>query len=211
MTELNLWLAKATHRLSKDSALKVRAEIEQHYEMAREAAISRGVPPEEASRIALCELGDAREANCAYRKVMLTSAEARLLRESNLESRAVCSNPWLKWTALSLPGIMLLAAVAALLEHKPDVVMGALLAALLMALTFIVPFMPVYTRQRGRVVRIVRWAILAYAMALIFGKGALSWSWLLAACFWPIISNELRRISIRRKLPIAEWPKQLYL
>jgi hypothetical protein len=211
MTELNSWLEKATHCLSKDSALKVRMEIEEHYELARETAIGRGAGPEEASRIALRELGDAREANHAYRKVLLTSAEAALLRESNFEARAICSNPWLKWTALTLPGALLLASVAALLFHNPEVAMGSLLAGLLMALTFIVPFLPVYTRERGRIVRGVRWALLVCAMALLFGKDASHWSWLLASCFWPMIWTEWRRISIRRKLPVAEWPKQLYL
>jgi hypothetical protein len=210
MTELNGWLEKATRRLSKDSAAKVRAEIEEHYESAREAEISCGASMEEASRIALRQLGDPREANCAYRKVLLTSAEARLLHESNFEVRAICSRPWLKWTSLSLPGVMLLGSVAALLMHQPRVAMGSLLAGLLMALAFIVPFLPVYTRKRGRIVRGLRWALLVCVITLAFGTSATQWSWLLA-CFWPIIWAEWMRFSIRRKLPVTEWPKQLYL
>ena len=211
MNELNDWLKNATRCLSKDSASKVRAEIEEHYELARETAIECGASAEEASLIALRELGDASEANRAYRKVMLTSTEARLLRESNLEARAICARPLLKWTALSLPGVLLLASVAALLLHQPGVATGALLAGLLMALTFIVPFMPVYTRKRGRIVRCLRWALLVFALGLLFGKDARHWAWLLSTCFWPMIWSELKRISIRRKLPVAEWPKQLYL
>ncbi len=142
---------------------------------------------------------------------MLTSAEAALLRKSNLEARAICSNPWLKWTVLTLPGALLLASVAAQLMHQPGVAAGSLLAGLLMSLTFIVPFLPVYTRGRGRVVRGMRWALLVCAVGLLFGTSALNWSWLLACCFWPMISTEMRRIAIRRKLPVVEWPKQLYL
>jgi hypothetical protein len=85
------------------------------------------------------------------------------------------------------------------------------LAGLLGALAFIVPFLPVYTIKRGRIVRGIRWAVMICAMVLLFGKNALQWSWLLAPCFWPMIRTEWTRISIRRKLPIAEWPKQLYL
>ncbi len=211
MNELNTWLNNATRCLSTDAAMKVRSEIEEHYELARETAIERGAGVEEASRIALRELGDAGEANRAYRRVMLTSTEARLLRESNLEARAICARPLLKWTALSLPGVLLLASVAALIMHQPNFAIGSLLAGLIMALTFIVPFMPVYTVERGRIVRGVRWALLVCMIVLPFGTDVLHWSWLLAVCFWPIVQTEWRRISIRRKLPIAEWPKQLYL
>jgi hypothetical protein len=211
MNELNDWLKRATRCLSKDSGEKVRTEIEEHFDLASEAAIKCGASAEEASRIALRELGDADEANRAYRRVMLTSTEAKLLRESNLEARAICTRPLLKWTALSLPGVLLLASVVALIMHNPNVAIGSLLAGLLMALTFIAPFLPVYTRKRGLMVRGVRWALLVFALLLLFGKDARQWSWLLATCFWPMIWTEWKRISIRRKLPVAEWPKQLYL
>ncbi len=211
MNELNDWLKIATRCLSTDSVLKVRSEIEEHYQLARETAIERGAGVEEAGGIALRELGDAGEANSAYRRVMLSSTEARLLRESNLEARAICARPLLKWTALSLPGVLLLASVAALIMHQPGVAIGSLLAGLMMALTFIVPFMPVYTLERGRIVRGVRWALLVFSLGLLFGKDASHWAWLLTTCFWPMIWTEWKRISIRRKLPVAEWPKQLYL
>jgi hypothetical protein len=40
---------------------------------------------------------------------------------------------------------------------------------------------------------------------------AFQWSWLLIACLWPVAQVEWTRISIRRKLPVAKWPRQLYL
>jgi hypothetical protein len=48
-------------------------------------------------------------------------------------------------------------------------------------------------------------------MGLAFGPAYLEWSWLAASCMWPLAWNEWMQISLRRKLPVAEWPKQLYL
>lgn len=37
-------------------------------------------------------------------------------------------------------------------------------------------------------------------------------SWLmLISCAWPLLWVEWTLFSLRRKLPVAEWPKQLYL
>jgi hypothetical protein len=48
-------------------------------------------------------------------------------------------------------------------------------------------------------------------MGLAFGPAYLEMSWLIATCIWPLAWNEWMQISLRRKLPVAEWPKQLYL
>jgi hypothetical protein len=48
-------------------------------------------------------------------------------------------------------------------------------------------------------------------LGLAFGPSALKMWWLLMSCLWPVVWIEWARISIRRKLPVAEWPKQLYL
>src|ERR1700758_103163 len=79
---LDSWLNRATRHLSKDSVAQVRAEILEHYESARDAAIGSGATADEADRSAIAALGDAKIANCQYRNVMLTSSEAKLLRES---------------------------------------------------------------------------------------------------------------------------------
>jgi hypothetical protein len=85
---------------------------------------------------------------------------------------------------------------------------------------FTAPFLPVYTRpSRGRVFRYVKWVVLLGTLGLAFGTDAhswswllmLKWSWLLTACLWPLIWIEWTRVSIRRKIPIAQWPRQLYL
>ena len=49
------------------------------------------------------------------------------------------------------------------------------------------------------------------ALALPFGPNTLKWSWLLISCLWPVFWVEWTRASIRRKLQVADWPKQLYL
>jgi hypothetical protein len=57
----------------------------------------------------------------------------------------------------------------------------------------------------------VKWLAVAGALGLVFGPDWLKWSWLLLSCVWILGWIEWTRISIRRKLPVAEWPKQLYL
>jgi hypothetical protein len=204
MTGLDGWLKQATRHLSIDSAAQVRTEIQEHYESALEAVMSGGASAEEADRLAVTALGDAKDANCKYRNVLLTSAEARMLREGNWEARAVCSRPWLKWGALLLAAALFLAG--AITEAW-----ALLVGGIAMALLFAAPFLPVYTRSRGRVFRCVKWAVLLGTLGLAFGPDVLKWSWLLFSCLWPMVWIESTRISIRRKLPIAEWPKQLYL
>ncbi len=205
-TELETWLKQATRHLSRDSAARVRTEIQEHYESAREAAMSSGSTAEEANRLVVTALGDSRAANRQYRKVMLTSAEARILCEGNWEARAVCSRPWLKWSLLAMPVATLVAAAAFFLVGALDTARILLAGGITMGLLLLPPFLPLYTKWRARVFRFVKWA----ALIAIFGL-AFQWSWLLIACLWPLAWVELRRIAIRRKLPVADWPKQLYL
>lgn len=210
MGELNDWLQRATRHLAKESAAQVRAEIREHYESAREAAIAGGASSEDAEREALSALGDARMANCQYRRVLLTSGEARILRESNWEARAVCSRPWLKGLILAMPlAIAGAAAVLLITDHAPiarDVLISGmgvspLVAALLLRIN---------TPSRGRVFRYAKWVVMIGAVVLLLGPSALIWSWLLA-CLWPMVWTEWIRASIRRKLPVKAWPRHLYL
>ncbi|MGH9665537.1 MAG: hypothetical protein ACRD9L_14020 [Bryobacteraceae bacterium] len=167
MNELNAWLKSVTRCLSGEDAARVRVEIQEHYDSAPEAALATGVSPEAAARLALSSLGDAKDTNRQYRLVMLTSGEARTLRDGNREARAVCRISWLKWFFSSLP---------------------------------------VYTPARSRIFRIVRWTLMV-AILLTAGKS----SWLYFSFLWPFIWIEYTRASLRRKLPVARWPKQLYL
>lgn len=211
MTQLDSWLKLSVRCLSRDSAEQVRNEILDHYISEREAAMARGADSEESERTALQALGDPREANRQYRKVLLTSSEATLLRRSNLETRAICSRASLKWALLALPGTVLLVSVALLGLHNSSLVRGLLTLSTVMAVLLIPPFLPIYTPTRGRIFRAIKWSLMFGGVALLFGRSMLEWSWLLASCFFPVFWMEWKRFVIRRKLPVAQWPKQLYL
>lgn len=57
----------------------------------------------------------------------------------------------------------------------------------------------------------MKWVVLAAMPLLAFGPDTLTFSWLVIAFLWPVAWVEWTRISIRRKLPVAQWPKHLYL
>jgi len=134
-----------------------------------------------------------------------------MLRDTNREARVFCSSVWLKWTLLAAPVGALLTASILFFNGKTEVAGVLLLGGIAMGLIFGAPFLPVYTPSRGRVYRFVKWAVMIGAISLAFGEDALKYSWLLASCLWIPIWTEWTRISIRRKLPVTEWPKQLYL
>jgi hypothetical protein len=203
--ELEIWLKQATRHLSKDSAARVRREIVEHFEAARDAAMSAGVG--DAERLAVSALGDARIANRQYRQVLLTSSEAKLLGDGNREERVVCAHPWIKWLMLALPVAVLFASLIFLLKGNRDTAKGLLEGAIGIAIWSATPFLPIYTPWRGRFLRIVKWAVLLAALWM-FG---LQWSWLFISSLSWMAWMEWTRISIRRKTPLAQWPKQLYL
>jgi len=184
----------------------VRTEIREHYESAREAAMSRGATAGEADRLTVAALGDANTANRQYRRVLLTSAEARLLREGKWEAQAVCSRPWLKLLLLAVPGVALFAATVFLLDGAVALARVLFAGGIVFGVVFIAPFLPLYSPSRGRVFRVLKWVALMGSLGLM-----LKWSWLLTSCLWPLAWIEWTRVSIRRKLPVAQWPKHLYL
>jgi hypothetical protein len=210
MTELDNWLKQATRRLANDSSAKVRGEIQAHYESALDAAINSGVTTDEAERKALAALGDAKAVNRQYRSVLLTSAEARILRQGNCEARAICSRPWLRWSFAVLPFI---ASAAMLLAGSKEGARELFVVGTFISLLSMATSLPIYTPARGRIFRFVKWiALLGFWFGLLSPAGlAVKWSWLLFSCMWPMASAEWTRASIRRKLPVAQWPRQLYL
>ena len=211
MTTVHTWLEQATRHLSHDSAVQVRSEIQEHYESEREAATDRGATPADAEQSALSALGSAKVANRQYRKVLLTSAQARMLRVGNHEARAICSRPWLKGMLLALPMVMLLAASALFLSGAVALARTLLVGGIAIAVFFAAPFLPIYTPSRARVYRLLKWTMLLGLFCVIFWHDALKYSWLLASCLWIPLWTESTRFLIRRKLPVAQWPKQLYL
>jgi len=211
MSELESWLRQATRGLASESVARVRSEIREHYESAYESAVQNGSAADEADRLAVVALGDAGTANCQYRNVLLTSAEDRLLRESNWETRALCSRPWLKKTLVAVPVVLLWSSVALFFTGPIDAARILLAAGIALGLMIIGPLMPLYTPRRARIFRTIKNVALAAALLIAFGSDSLKYSWLLVSCAWPMIWSEMTRVSIRRKLPIAQWPKQLYL
>lgn len=209
--DLDRWLQQATRSLSKDSAAQVRMEIQEHYQSAREAAISGGASQDEANRMALTALGDAKTANKEYLRVLLTASEARLLREGNREAWVVCSTSWLQRLLLGMALIALLAAGALLQTGWTAPGRIALALGLGIGFTTLAPRLPVYTPSRARVFRYVRWIVQVGLLLLAFGPGAMRMSWLIILCVWQLMWVEWKRASIRRKLPVADWPRQLYL
>ncbi len=210
-TTLDRWLNQAVKRLSKDSADTVRREIQEHFDSAREAAPQQGIDPQQAELMAVQALGDPSLANRQYRKVLLTSSEARVLRQSNAESQLICSNGWAKWVLMSTPGTLLLLSAISLAMHQSRLALGILIVSVLMTLFFIVPLFPIYTPSKGRIFRVIKWAMMIGSIVVLFGPDGWHWAWLNTCCLYPVIYMERKRMMIRRKLPISRWPKQLYL
>ncbi len=211
MTELNSWLRQATRHLEKGAVAQVRLEIQEHFASSRDAAIARGAAKDEADQAALSALGGAKVANRQYRRVLLTAAEARMLREGNWEAGVVCSRSWVRWVGLA----MLLAAMASiaalLITGRVGVARDVLLCATGMSKLVLALFLPIYSPSRGRIFRCLRLVAMTGAIVLLFGSDAMKWSWLLISCSAPIAWTEWMRASIRRKLPVEAWPRHLYL
>jgi hypothetical protein len=211
VTALDSWLRQATGHLAKDSVTRVRTEIQEHFESTRDAAIGDGATPDQADSLALNALGDAKAANCQYRRVLLTSAEARMLRSDNWEARTVCSRPQLKWMFVGALVAALGAAAALFITGHAAAGRDVLGVALGMSPLSGALFLAIRTPGRGRVFRVAKWVAMTAALALLFGPEVLKWSWLLISCLWPLAWTESTRASIRRKLPVAAWPRHLYL
>lgn len=211
MGALEIWLREATRGLAADSAALVRREIGEHYESAREAAIAGGSSAEEADRVAVRALGDAKTANCQYRQVLLTSAEVGMLRKGKWEARAICSRPWLKWLLIAVPVALVEAAATLYFHGRVGLARNLLLAGIGMSPLFAAMLLPINTPLRGRIFRYGKWVALTLAVVLLYGPEGLKWSWLLLAGFWPMARAEWTRASIRRKLPVSAWPRHLYL
>ncbi len=211
MSPLENWLAQATKKLSRESAAQVRREIEEHYEAARETAMDGGASAGEADHSAIAALGDAKAANCQYRRVLLTSSEAAMLRKGNSEANFFCSRQWLKWVLLGIPLAALIGGAYEIRHGRMDAARDMISVAIGVSTLFLLPYLPVYTLSRGRIARAAKWIVLLAMFALIFGRQALQWSWLLISCLYPAFYVEVTRESIRRKLPVERWPKQLYL
>ena len=204
MTPLENWLLAATHGLSAESAARVRAEIQEHYQSAHEAALELAVPSREADRAAVAALGDPISANRQYRRVLLTAREANFLfymtlDVSSLPAPRVTKAKWLA-RILVAEGV---AGVALSTWRNP---VGWYLCAVIVGL-LLSELLPVDTLACGRAYRWAKWTALTGGAALTGWYGA---PWAPLGVILGSAYVEYRRISIRRKLPVGQWPKRLY-
>jgi hypothetical protein len=231
MTALDTWLARATRQLSADSAAQVRIEIEQHYESAREDAIRAGATADEADRSAVSALGDPRAANSQYREALITRAEAKLLRSSACEARFFTGTPLRKRLLILVPAVAATCAAAAYAiatitapfaipcpasatanATAALVARVGISAAILTAIVLAAPLLPIYTPVRARFYRAAKWLTVIGLSALLYDRVHFrEWSWLMLNCFSFVAWIEVKRMSLRRKIPAANWPKHLYL
>jgi hypothetical protein len=211
MSNVEMWLEVASCGLARESAAEVRREIGEHLELAQESLIAGGMGVDEASGVALASLGDARVANRGYRRVLLTKGEARALRQGAMDARMFCSRPWLRRGILAAVVLGLLAAsgfaATGHVQNAATILLVELgLSPMAGALLF-----RIKTPFWGRVFRAWKWGALLTAVLLLLGPNAGRSLWLMMVCLWPMAVSEVRRAGIRRKLPVREWPRSLYL
>ena len=123
----------------------------------------------------------------------------------------MCARSWMKWTFLAMPVAAMIAAVELFLRGAIEPARVSFVAGIGASCLCAALFLPLYTPVRGRIFRCVKWVVLVAMITIAFGEDALKFSWLLFSCIWPVAWIEWKRASIRRKLPVACWPKQLYL
>ena len=202
MQELEQWLEVATRGLCDSAAARVRAEIGEHYLSAIESASSAGVDLLDAERRALGALGEAKLANRQYRRVLLTEREARTL--SRLTSR--WPHPF---------GIFLLVAMAIGAVALRTAQFNYLFAFFVVLV--VLRAIPISSIRAGWVVRILRWVNLTVFYTMWFvsvmdlGKSP---AVLLVGTLFNVLAvvhTEYRLFVLRRKLPVEQWPRLLWI
>jgi len=203
MQTLEQWLEVATQGLCDSAAARVRAEIGEHYLSALESANSAGVDQRDAERRALNALGEAKVANRQYRRVLLTESEARTL--SGLTSR--WPHPF---------GIFLLVAMAIGAIALRTAQFNYLFAYFVVLV--VLRALPVSSIRAGWVVRIFRWVNLTvfYTMWLVgvmdLGKSpAVLLVGMTLFNVVAVVHTEYTRFVLRRKVPVEQWPRLLWI
>jgi hypothetical protein len=193
--------------LSAESAARVRAEIHEHYQSAYEAALAGGSPGQKAALAAVAALGDARTANRQYRRVLLTSREAKTLQlmtphQSSLPARRLAIAKWLMGLVLAW-GIGCLAVIT--WKHHAWLIYWLTFAAV-----FLAPqFLPIDSPSRSRTYLCAKWVAFIGAAALTAWFGVMP-LWVPLGSLLPLAYGDYVHTSIRRKLPVDQWPKRLY-
>ena len=210
MTDLQVWLKCVTRGLSREAADQVRHEIEDHYLSARDAALARGAAAEQADQQALAALGDAETVNTRYRSVLLTKEEAKMLRGVKRDGEFFSCRPDLIRAFRVGPCVLLCVAAGFYAIGAVNLARIMLAATLGLGMIFTVPTFSIYTAARSQVYRYAKWPVVLMALWLANGR---SFNWLgitligLAVFGW----TEWVCASLRKKLPVEQWPTMLYL
>jgi hypothetical protein len=210
---INDWIGVAARGLAKDAWVRVREEIYGHYESAREESLQQGASEQRASAAALSSLGNARAANKQYKKIHLTEWENKLIRQDECATMALHRRPYL----LIVPLVLMCAAVAAFTINPGPATSLLLAGAAGLCFVFGAPcLLPINTRLRGTIYRTIRVTWLVAFMWFAYGIDGRSESWAMffsmgLPTLWILGWLEWSRASARRKLPVVEWPRSLYL
>ena len=201
MQTLEQWLSEATHGLCAASVERVRAEINEHYTSAIESEGAVDDDPVRVERRAVAALGDAKTANRQYRRVLLTESD-------NVWLRRVTSTSY-KWR---LGIFMSLSAVA--LVAIPETTLGFIRYLYIIIIADgLLQVVPVRSTIAGRIVRTVRWGLYAVCLTIAsvhaLAEGVM---FVPAIAMWvvTIAHAEYKLFVLRRKVPVAHWPRRLW-
>jgi hypothetical protein len=139
--------------------------------------------------------------------VLLTVVEAKHLRRLAGEAGAVCQRRALRSILIAMP-ILLVGFAALYYPYSARIAQGALLVGLITGPWLTGTVLPIYTRTRSRIYRVVKWAVPIAACVLFGGSHTYL---LLPGALGSSAYFEFVNYSLRRKLPVEQWPKALYL
>ena len=216
MTDFQVWLKRVTRGLSQEAKNQVRREIEDHYLSVRDAALAQGAAPDQADRHALAALGDAETANIRYRSVLLTKEEAKMLRRVKRDGEFFRCRPALVRAFRLGPFLLLCVSAAAYAINAENLARIMLAATLGVGMIFSVPTFSIYTPARSQVYRYAKWPVVLMAVWLANGRSFHHWFGItligLAVFGWADwVWTDWVCASLRKKLPVEQWPKMLYL
>jgi hypothetical protein len=210
---INAWIDVAACGLAKDAWVRVREETYAHYESARDESLRQGASEQHANAVALSTLGNARAANRQYKRIHLTEWESKLIRQDECAAKAIHARPYV----LIIPLLFVCGAVAAFTIQPEQITLMMLIGSAGLSFTFGAPFLiPINTRLRGYVYRTIRlsWVVAIVVLPYTSQDNLEIWPMFFSIgvpVLWMIGWFEWSRASARRKLPIKEWPRTLYL
>lgn len=192
---LDSWIDRASRGLAPESRARVQAEIEEHFRCAMEEPFATEVAVVRA-------LGDPRVANRAYKRVLVTAAEARLMHWNAFGDRQ---------PKLSLAVFL---AIAVMWGS-----MGTLASTWIAIVMVFEGFLVALPRRgrpyTGRKLVTYRCLRMVWGVAFFGAVGSTAAAPLVVATMVSPLAfyvwNEWMNARIRRKLPVDQWPKAIYL